>query len=233
MRAVRHLAVLESCELCKIPAAFRQQMTAMQLSKNLRYLGTAVMFVAVLSMAAAYAPAAVRKIGLFSIVFGIVVGWGLGQLHRQYDLVGRTIVTIATALLIIAGLVNVAIQSHQQLRAERRNLRADNDQQRLALQLLAGSEGEDSATTALLRSQYDPSFADYLANRFSALGEWPLRWAVLAWLLEIGLAVAVGIWTVRRICGSSLVPSLTTGGTPEEQDEPSAVAGVNAETERT
>ncbi len=158
----------------------------------------AVVMVAVLSMMAAHAPAVTRKLGLFSLAFGVLTGWGVSRLSQEFSSIGRQTVIIATGLLVLSGLVNVAVQSHRQLRLEQQAHQVTDPEQRLAAKLLKDSVIDDPELAARLQAQRTLSLRDYLANRISGLGAWARPFGLSLWLLELCLAAAAGVWMARR-----------------------------------
>jgi len=172
--------------------------------------------VTVLTLAGAHAPGRIKLIGLFAVVYGLAVGWGLGQLAKLRRVpIGKGVGWLSLAL-IAAGQIGMAFQSYQlhvvQIRRDdqpdskliglerflqRQNVPEDPEE-RARLEEIK----QDIQRAAQSREQKLAeltSFSTYLRNRLAALGTWWSPWPAVFWAVEVLLSSMAGAWVAYRI----------------------------------
>ncbi len=149
------------------------------------------------SLAAAHAPPRVRLIGLFSIAFGLLVGWMVVRLADLSDVCpSRQIVSIAAAILALGGLVGNTWETSRldQLRT------GDPAKERMAEQLIEQMKTQPVTGNPI---PYDLSklsaFRWHLSRRIRQLGRWPSPWPEYFWLAELLTASAASVWFSNRL----------------------------------
>lgn len=192
---------------------------ARQSERFVEWLAIAAVGLAAFTLAAPYAPARMKLLGLFAVVCGLLAGWGVGTLARVLD-VGRNrgSVTIAV-VLIVGGQAGLALQSWRLYAAQlEATYQAEVD---LPLALPQG-DGDGGASFDLegtfragdeLRSSLreerrrelaeKAGFPSFLKHRVSPLGDWASPWPEVFFGIELLLAAAVGTWVFRRTSRSS------------------------------
>lgn len=162
------------------------------------WIGVGLLGVAAASALMAAAPERLRPIVIMPVLFGALTAFGMRKLAHELHLRTSLLHAAFVALLVIAGLVNVARLSFNQLAAAARRNVADDPQQLLGLRLLeadraSGREARKSYQLARLRLA--PQFEDYLTGRLLGFGWMPGVWPAIIWggelLLSGGIAMAV------------------------------------------
>ncbi len=144
-----------------------------------------------LSIAAAHAPARIRLIGLFSIAFGLVVGWGVVRIASQLQAQpGRRFTVFTAALLSLCGLIGSTLQTSRL--DESHSMQSGNDA--LAARLIKEFEWHDNQSGSNKPSRTNvTAFQAYLSRRLQNLGNWSSPWPECFWLTElIATAIAAG-----------------------------------------
>lgn len=161
----------------------------------------AVAGVLVLTALASWAPAAFRKLGLFSIFYGGCVGGLCGWSLREASVPRRGTLFLA-AVLTLAGLVAIAVHGAWRFREEQQAAANADPQQAMALNVLqaaADTDPEIAADLAARRQRMNPTFRDYLAVRTRALGEWQFPWPSAFWAAEIFVSAGAAMVVAHRL----------------------------------
>jgi hypothetical protein len=160
-----------------------------------------------LALAAGHLPPIFKKLGLFAVAYGVVLGllgaWltqfapGLGS-RRRFS----TIVVVGVA---VAGQIAIAAESFRLARADQFVRQRDDPKQLVAKRLLeSANEPPDSKSQAAFeefrRSYSGPgtSFGDYLQFRVSGIGIHSKRAAALFWGIELVLGGLAAGWAHYR-----------------------------------
>ena len=157
-----------------------------------------------------YAPAAIRKILLFSIAFGVVTGF-IVSWSAKIARTPRVLAVTQAGLLILLGLSLMAVRSHHRLREELERANRKSPQPTFDAMLaeqLAADDPELAMSLERRRRLERPSSRDYLAIRLQPLGEWTTPWPAVFWGVEILLAMLAGVYVVhRRLRSISVTPA--------------------------
>ncbi len=151
-----------------------------------------VIIVAALSIAAAHAPPRIRLIGLFSIAFGLIVGWGVVRLASQLQTEpGRRFTVFTAALLSLCGLSGATLQTSRL--DESHSIQSGKDA--LALRLIKEFERQDNQSGSNKPSRSEVTeFQKYLSRRLQNLGNWTSPWPECFWVTELTAATAAAGW---------------------------------------
>jgi hypothetical protein len=173
-----------------------------------------------LALAFAHLPPIFKKLGLFAVAYGSLVGL-IGAWLAQFAPVLRRRPWVATAvvcLFALAGQVGVALESYRMQRFDEQVRERADPQQQLARRLLeSANEPADAKSKSTLdefrRSREGPgsSFAEYLRFRVSDIGIRSKWAAVLFWAVEIGLGSLAAGWLFRRRMPTAAGESPTSG----------------------
>jgi hypothetical protein len=154
----------------------------------LAWLLLSVVAVSVLAIAAVHAPARMKLLGLFALLYGLLAGWLLGKAARATSRRLSKLQLVLSFLLIATGQCGVTTESHRLHRAavmqqferspEAKLPRADKMRQ-------------------LLRE--GAHFSAYLQYRVSRLGAWPEPWPAVFWGFEVLVCGAAGTWLTARL----------------------------------
>jgi hypothetical protein len=171
-------------------------------SGTLSWLPIAVILTTAMSVAAAHVPSRVRLIGLFSVAFGLMLGWLLVQLNGKLNanLPVKFIAGIA-AVLTLLGLVG---STWQLCRLDAQN-RAPSANESLALKMMEQMKSQmpidgqqkDSPSNSL-SEELDTSFRGYLSRRIRKLGHWSSPWPEVIWGTELLAGAAASFWIASR-----------------------------------
>ncbi len=152
----------------------------------------------------AHAPARIRLIGLFAVGYGLGAGWLLKQLARKLAFEGERFIPWLVGLLVVAGQIGLAVESHRLFVNEmRRSL--ENDKARSALAaLLQNNAPEGDPTSRKMLDDMRESlglhteFRGYLARRLAPFGRWSSPWPEIFWSLEIAASAAAAVWIASQ-----------------------------------
>ncbi len=160
-----------------------------------------------LALAFAHLPPVFKKIGLFAIAYGVLVGLMSAWLVQSAAFVCARLwlCTVVVALLAVGGEIGIAAESYRMARAEEQRLERAKPDQLLARRLL---ESAEEPTDAKSRSAFDEfrsthtdptdSFGTYLAFRVSNLGIRSKGAAAWFWAVEVALGGAAAVWLFSR-----------------------------------
>ncbi len=157
----------------------------------------------VLALGAAHLPAVAKKLGLFAIAYGLLVGLiGAWLLQFAPGLRGRRkVATAFVVALAVAGEIGIAVESYRIDRTERQRRELADPKQALAHRLLESAQEPDDpksrATFDEFRRSYagtSDSFAAYLQFRVSGVGIQSQKLAVTFWVIEVLLGGLTAGW---------------------------------------
>jgi hypothetical protein len=159
------------------------------------------------ALAAAHLPPVFKKLGLFALAYGLLVGL-IGVWLAQFAPAIRSqlrLGTIVVFLLALAGQVGIALESYRIYRSEQQRRELVDPQQALARRLLeSATEPPDPRSQAALdefrrsRGGADASFGGYLQFRVSNIGIQSRHLAWLFWSAELLLGGLAAGWVFRR-----------------------------------
>ncbi len=152
------------------------------------WLLLSVVAVSVLTIAAVHAPARVKLIGLFAVVYGLFAGWLLSKAVRVTTGHLSKLQLVLSFLLIAAGQCTVTVESYRLHKAA--------VMQRFEWSSEAKSPRADEMRQLLRQTT---SFSAYLQRRVSPLGVWPAPWPAVFWGVEVLLCGAAGAWLTARL----------------------------------
>ncbi|MEX2287287.1 MAG: hypothetical protein WD648_09375 [Planctomycetaceae bacterium] len=162
----------------------------------------AVVGLTALTLVFVHAPGRIKLIGLYAVVYGLIAGGALGLLARKLRLPSTMRLVVISFLLIAAGEMGIAIESHRVWAAGGWDAFDKSPTGKLAAEVLInpGSPADLRASLqeSLDRQHEEFSFPGYLARRVSPLGAWPAPWPTVAWLAEVVLAAAAGCWAFQK-----------------------------------
>lgn len=165
--------------------------------------------VAVLAVGAAHAPARVRLIGLFSVGFGLIVGWPTVRLAQIFEVqpVPRSAVVLAS-LLAITGF---AVSTWQTFKLDEQTQKKTKEEE-LAASLMREFDRQQGVTTVDEAQLPSPKrFQRYLSRRVKQLGEWLSPWPELFWSTEVLLAGVAAGWLTYRLITQTPNPQPSNG----------------------
>lgn len=174
-------------------------------SSPLIWLAGGLIGTVAISLVAAHAPPRIRLIGLFSIVFGLAIGWSLSRLAEKLECrISQTDMGVVVVILSVAGLIGCTWETWRL--EEVRKPKSGNDAivARMIEQMkLQTSIGQARSVPNQLEMVPPPSsslteFRRYLARRIRQLGEWSSPWPEAFWLLEICAGAAASVWIAIR-----------------------------------
>jgi hypothetical protein len=160
-----------------------------------------------LALGAAHLPPICKKLGLFAIAYGLLVGLMAGWLLQFSPRLGawRRMAAAVVFLVVLAGQVGIASESYRIDRAERECRERSDPKQALARKLLESanepSDAKSRGTFEEFRRVYaesGASFGDYLQFRVSGIGIQSKGAAALFWVVEIALGGLAGGWIFLR-----------------------------------
>ena len=171
-----------------------------------RWLAAGAVFLTAWTLVCAHAPSRIKLIGLFALAYGLLAGLVLKHLARLAGLRPSWQLPALTFVLVAAGQVGLALESHRLYAAEvQRNIESDKSRAALALMLQTSEPPADPESRALfddmrqtLGAPSQTRFADYLQHRLSSLGNWPAPWPEVIWCLEIAASAAAAAWLASR-----------------------------------
>jgi hypothetical protein len=172
--------------------------------------------VAALALGAAHLPPICKKLGLFAVAYGLLVGLLAAWLEPFTGLIRRHfgMRTVAVVLLTLLGQVGIAAESFRIDRGEQQRLERADPKQVLARRLLESAaeppDAKSQATFDEFRREYaktGPSFADYLRFRVSGIGIRSQLLAVVFWGTEVALGGLAAGWIYWRRVGKTAGPA--------------------------
>lgn len=168
-----------------------------------------------LALAAAHLPPIFKKIGLFAVAYGVVVGL-MGAWLRQFAPGIDSRHRLATAVVVVlalAGQIEIAAESFRMQRSEQSGRDSADPKEALARRLLESAmEPSDPNSRAALdefRRNYSgpgASFGDYLQYRVSSVGIHSKRAAGWFWGIELMLGGLAAGWLFGRRGGGPALP---------------------------
>jgi hypothetical protein len=183
-----------------------------------------------LALAAAHLPPIFKKLGLFAVAYGVVLGL-IGAWLKQFTPgLGsrRRLATAVVVVLVVAGEVGIAAESFRIERSQQSGRERADPKQLLAKKLLESatepSDAKAQETLDELRRSYGGpgnSFGDYLQYRVSSIGIHS-KWAAAPfWGIELILGGFAAGWVFYRNSGGATSP---TAGSAAELDAARAPA---------
>lgn len=156
-----------------------------------------------LALAAAHSPPRIRLIGLFSIAFGLAVGWLLARLVEKLDVgLSRRALGAAAAVFTVCGLIGSTWETVRLNEAQKPKSGTDTVAARLIEQIRSQSNAGNHDETPGLTSPVETSslvvFRRYLAHRLRPLGELSSPWPEIFWCVELCAAAAASVWMATR-----------------------------------
>jgi len=179
-------------------------------SSSLMWMLACCFCVGVLAVMAAHAPARVRLIGLFSVGFGLFVGWLTTRLAQLFEVrPARATIIMLAASLTLVGLVATTWQTFRLDELTQ----VKSSEEELAAKLMREFDRQQGiATPDLTPSSSLQRFRGYLTRRVRQLGRWPSPWPELFWCGEcISAGIAAG-WFAQRSLSDPTRRKLESGG---------------------
>jgi hypothetical protein len=155
-----------------------------------------------LALAATHSPPRIRLIGLFSVAFGLAVGWLLARLVDQLESpASRRAIGVASAVFTLCGLIGSTWETSrlneiQETKRVNEVLEARLLEQ--TLKMAGDREGNISLPSLPKASMSLTVFRGHLARRIRPLGEWSSPWPEAFWCLELIVAAAASAWISTR-----------------------------------
>lgn len=168
---------------------------------------TSIAGAVVLTAFAAWSSPTFRKLGLFSLAYGLCVGGIVGWSAREFGLKRVPAIVLAVALTM-TGFAVIASKGYHEYRTEVTAAARVEPDQAMARNIIEAAAEHDPQFAAQLekeRKAKELSFGDYLALRVRPLGEWSQPWPVVFWGAEVLLATLCGAFLVSRQMRSSPV----------------------------
>jgi hypothetical protein len=158
-----------------------------------------------------------KPIGLAALAFGALTAWGLLWLATELRLAGGRRLLAAAAVLILAGQVGIALESHRVFAARERQRWGPDPAAWIREGISRGTDQSGETTAALVLAAEErrrlleqiTSFPAYLQFRLSNVGTFAIEspWPPLIWGIEVLAGTGLGLWLGRRI-------ALATGTAP-------------------
>jgi hypothetical protein len=189
---------------------------------------------AALALAAAHLPPVFKKLGLFAIAYGLLVGliaaW-LAPVSLRLHL-SRRLGVVLVFVIALSGQIGIAAESYRVDREQRQRLRRADPNQALAQRLLESAaeptDEKSRATFEDFRHSYGGppgSFVDYLQFRLSSIGIQSKPVAISLWGVELLLGGVAASWVFARQTRSAAddrtrpAAELDTANGPAKLDE--------------
>ena len=153
-----------------------------------------------LSIAAAHAPARIRLLGLFSLGFGLLVGWLASQLAQRLRSPVGPVDLVVIGIVTFASLIASTWQTFR-LEPEPKTETPQHPIVVAVMNEMRKKEGmslEDLPEPTLMTPRPIDRFRQYLARRIQTLGEWSSPWPEVFWGCEALIGTAGAIWIARR-----------------------------------
>ena len=156
----------------------------------LAWLVASLFATVVISLAAAHAPPRVRLIGLFPIASGLLTGWLLAWLSRQFEVApSRRVSAMVGVLLALGGWIGTTWETY---RLDELLLTKSPNDELAARMMQEFDQQSKGADVAASRPSVASPFRAYLSRRIRQLGTWPRPWPECFWLLECAAASLSG-----------------------------------------
>jgi hypothetical protein len=169
-----------------------------------------------LAIAAAHAPPALRLIGLFFSMFGVLVGLIVATVTGGSVAAQRLPIGRISALLTLIGLLIATSLSHRryvELLADRGDwTKVELMSEALLVDSQAGGElGQvrqigKTFGRAAAEKRNQTRFSSYLVHRLRTVGVFPASIGITCWILELLVAAGVGAWMARSWSNRNLMP---------------------------
>jgi len=160
-----------------------------------------------LALAAAHLPPIFKKLGLFAVAYGLLLGL-IGAWLIQFTpkvCKARRLGAAVVFALALAGQIGIALESYRLDRSERERRERSDPKETLARRLLESanepSDPKSRATFDEFRRSYSKpgaSFGEYLQFRVSGIGIQSKRIGALFWGAEIVLGAVAASWVFFR-----------------------------------
>lgn len=154
----------------------------------------------ILSLVTTYVPAPLKKIGLYFVLCGGLMGWLTAFIGRECSIVSRKALRTAGFVFALASLLNLSWLSSRALLKESEAALEKSPEAKLARTFSEQPNG-DPQTRESFRRRYQPGFVDYLQVRVSPLGDWSAPWPVVFWGMELLAGSLCGAWMAARSSG--------------------------------
>lgn len=180
---------------------------------RLLFVVGSVLAAGVLAIAAAHAPARIRLLGLFSLGFGLLLGWGLVQFARRIGCRLGVVEFIVVGIVTLAGLVGSTWRTF--------SLDPANQPQASVQHPIIAAVEERMRKEGTLDPQsrlvsppvtLTDRFCQYLARRIAALGTFSSPWPELFWSCEVLAGTVGAVWIVGRFRGPQGSPPSQPAG---------------------
>ncbi len=159
------------------------------------WLGSAVLALVAISIAAAQAPARLRLL----VLFPIVVGWAMGAATGMFAKAMRVGVSSRVASMVGAfAFVALAASSWQAFRLDTAARAVSPRKQEMAMNLMRQMERDSGGEIAVTpTASVTDEFRHYLARRVKQLGVWSSPWPELFWSMELFAGSLAATWGLR------------------------------------
>jgi len=175
------------------PSTAHRSRSPQPFSSLMTWLAACLLATGALAITAAYAPPRIRLIGLYSIAFGLLVGWLLVRLAEKLDVTpSRWTMMIVAAMLTLGGL---ALSTWETCRIELKSA-SQFAKESLEARLIQKMKTQNINENDVIQIERSPlfDFRRHLVRRISPLGKWTIPWAELFWCGELIAAMASSIW---------------------------------------
>ncbi len=171
------------------------------------WAGLCAISMGAISLAAVYVPPAAKKLVLFAIADGLVLGWVAARLARGLGVGGLPPAGPMTMVffLSLAAQAGTALESQRLLRAENERALASDRKKLTGLKMLRSApipqDPKSRETVESMRRLLEGpggTFADYLQFRVSEIGIKSRRVAAAIWTVEMVLGGLAAAWIFRR-----------------------------------
>lgn len=172
----------------------------------------AIAVAAGLAIAAAHAPARIRLLGVFSVAFGLILGWLLSRLaaalHQRLNIPQVAWVGVVTAAGLIGSVCHLV--ALQPIPAPPTFSHPVATMLAARMQEESGIQPGDTIPEFQPFPYKPPTFAQrvqaYLSSRVQSLGFWPSPWPELFWGAEVLIGTAAAVGMARAMRSKELSP---------------------------
>ena len=180
----------------------------------IRWLAAGTLLAVAAGAVAAHLPGRLKLLGLFAVGFGLLCGWGLGELAPRVLAERRRAVIAVGSLLILLGLLVLTGESYRLYRLEKEREYAGNPVGVAAAQMQArggvpAEVAEEFARAARERRDKldgELRLPAFFAHRLRQFASWPAPWPMLFWGGEVLLGMAAGTWMLARVVSLERAP---------------------------